>query len=267
MDSGTDMMALRRSALDALSDLSPTQPPTEPPFAGIEIVLGDGLPAPRHPEDVGTDLVCRTADLLVRDGPLAGPGAALISGVPRGFTLEQARIFHQALFRRVWEEFRERTGREGTEENYPIKAGTISDGAIPLELYGSRWSFKRFHIDRDALIFSHLYGPVTGFTGGELQLIDVRRYLIRHSLSFDDAFEWSDEPTDGSKPVLHADHCEHALAEWGATIGALGTDQIVFVNNVPDAGVLHGITPLVTTDPEGFHREYHRCSVKDLRLC
>lgn len=264
MDSGTDMMILRRSALDTLADMPPSD---RQPFAGYQVKLGDYLPVPGHSTEVVSDLVLAIVDLLIRDGNHHGPGAAVVCGLLEHFDLEEARSFHYALFSAVWEEFRRRSARGGAEGDFRIKSGIISDGTIPIELYGSNWSFKKFHADRDALLFSHLYGPVAGFTGGELQLIDIRPYMSRRSLRFNDVFEWSDEPTDGCKPVLRSSHCESALSECGTTVGAVGPDQIVFVNNLPDAGVLHGATPVVTTDPESFNREYHRCSVKDLRLC
>ncbi|WP_145788193.1 hypothetical protein [Kitasatospora atroaurantiaca] len=233
----------------------------------MEVKLGDYLSAPIRPNEIPPALARAVSDLLIRDDDQIGPGAALVTGLLEFFELERARSFHQALFSAVWEVFRQRTVDGDPEKDFRLKTGTISDGAIPIELYGSSWSFKAFHIDRDALLFSHLYGPVVGFTGGELHLIDIRPYMGRHSLRFDDVFEWSDEPTDGCKPVLRSEHTQSALAEYGRTTGSMGPDQIVFVNNLPDTGVLHGATPVVVTDPESFIREYHRCSVKDLRLC
>jgi hypothetical protein len=64
--------------------------------------------------------------------------------------------------------------------------------------------------------------------------------------------------------VLRAEHCETAFAECGVDVGAIGPDTAVFVNNLPDAGILHGVRPVVVTDPRAFHREYHRCGVKGL---
>ncbi len=116
---------------------------------------------------------------------------------------------------------------------------------------------------RDSLLFSHLYGPVAGFAGGGLRLADVRGYIRRHALRFDDLFEWSQEPTPGSKPVLRAEFEESVMRESGAEIEDIGPDAIVFVNNLPDAGVLHGVSPVTVTDPQRFVREYHRCTVKE----
>ncbi|MFE2596805.1 hypothetical protein ACFXCZ_09925 [Streptomyces sp. NPDC059396] len=264
MGSGENMMELRRSSLDEFAHLPP---PDRKPFTGVCIELADFLSAPGYSGEVPQNLVRAIADLLVKDRNRSGAGAALVSGLLEHFELEEARSFHEELFRAVWEEFRRRVLPAGTTEDFRIKMGVISDGAIPIELYGSKWSFKRFHADRDALLFSHLYGPVAGFTGGELHLIDIHPYMNRGSLHFDDVFEWSDEPTDGCKPVLRPHHSESALTMCGTTMGALGPNEIVFVNNLPNAGVLHGVTPVIVTDTDIFQREYHRCSVKDLRLC
>lgn len=106
-----------------------------------------------------------------------------------------------------------------------------------------------------------------GFTGGALLLVDILPYMHRRALSFDDVFEWSQEATEGSKPVLRARHRLDALAECGIEIGAPGPGEIIFVNNSPGAGVLHGVKPVTVADPATFRREYHRCTVKDLRLC
>ncbi|MFG3309789.1 hypothetical protein [Streptomyces wuyuanensis] len=264
MNSGTNMMALRKAALDMLAALPP---PEQPPFSGFRIELRDYLSPSGRVAGVPKTLVLDIVDLLIRDSSRFGPGAALVSGLLDHFELEDARSFHEVLFKSVWEEFRRCALYEGAPADFRVKVGTISDGAIPVELYGSKWSFKKFHADRDALLFSHLYGPVSGFIGGELRLIDIYNYMSRRSLRFDDVFEWSDEPTDGCKPVLRSSHSESAVAECGTNVGPMGPDQIIFVNNLPGAAVLHGATPVVITDPAIFHREYHRCSVKDLRLC
>jgi hypothetical protein len=216
---------------------------------------------------VPESLTRAVADRLVRQGEPGGSGAAIVSGLTRFFALEQARDFHEALFHAVWAAFRQHAYHSAEPSKFRVKAGLIADGAIPLELYGSNWSFKPLHIDRDALLFSHLYGPVEGFDGGALLLVDIAMYMRLRSLRFSDVFEWSQEPTEGSKPVLRSAHAEAAMAECGVNLGSIGPDEILFVNNLPDAGVLHGATPVVVTDPSAFRREYHRCSVKDLRLC
>jgi hypothetical protein len=119
-------------------------------------------------------------------------------------------------------------------------------------------------VDREVLLFSHLYGPLAGFTGGSVQLVDVRAYMRRNALRFADVFEWSDEPSPGSKPVLRAEHCACALATCGVDLGVIGPDEVLFVNNAPGAGILHGVTPVVVSDGARFVREFHRCSVKAL---
>jgi hypothetical protein len=115
------------------------------------------------------------------------------------------------------------------------------------------------------LLFSHLYGPVGGFDGGAVLLVDARAYMRRHALAFTDLFEWSDEPTPGSKPVLRPEHHHAAVAEYGIDLDVIDIDTILFVNNAPAAGILHGTTPVVITDEASYVRQFHRCSVKDSR--
>ena len=270
-----DMMAVRRMALDAMADL-PGPPTGHRPLTAIRLDLaeykvaeGSGAQQSRVQEsgvqgsgEVSASLVDAVTDLLVRDDGTNGAGAAVVTGVSRYFDLPVARLFHEVLFRRVWDRFRHRCGRESPGDHFQIKINVTSDGAIPLELYGSEWSFKQLHMDRDALLFSHLYGPVAGFTGGALLLADVRTYLHRHGLRFDDLFEWSKEATPGSKPVLRAEHLAAVMAECGVDIGSPGPDEIIFVNNLPSAGILHGVTPVALTAEDRFVRTFHRCSVK-----
>ncbi|GGO84874.1 pyruvate kinase [Wenjunlia tyrosinilytica] len=256
-----DMMMKRRSALDRMAAPSGAHPAPRP-FAGIDVSLAE------HSVDYESAKMPRTlihsiAELLIRDGKSSGPGAARVIDLPRQPGLGKAHTFHEALFREVWAEFMTRSSDVDRAICCRIKTKTLTDGAIPPELYGSNWSFKKLHIDREALLFSHLYGPVSGFTGGALHLVDIRSYMHRHKLRFDDVFEWSAEPTPGSKPVLSARHQDAALAECGIDLGAPGPDQVIFVNNMPGAGILHGVTPVVVADPDNFIREYHRCSVKE----
>ncbi|WP_018348390.1 hypothetical protein [Longispora albida] len=263
MSAGTDMMAVRRAALDSLAALPL---PAQAPFARFRVDLAEHLTQAEGVR-VPASLARAVAALLIRDGADPGPGAAIVTGVAEYFDVENARVFHEELFRSVWEVFRCEGLQRPAPAGFKVKTGTISDGSIPLELYGSSWSFKQLHIDRDALLFSHLYGPVTGFGGGDLLLVDIRPYMAGRSLGFEDVFEWSDEATEGSKPVLRAEHHEAVCAEGGVVLPSVGPDQIVFVNNLPGAGILHGVTPVVVTDPGTFRREYHRCSAKELAPC
>jgi hypothetical protein len=260
-----DMMTARRTALDAMADRSGPAS-GERPFGGIRVDLGPYL-ADDRPGKIPAGLVQTIADRLIRDDGTGGAGAAVVTGLSRYFDLPAARLFHEALFRHVWDQVRHRSGAESPGDHFKIKVGSTSDGAIPLELYGSLWSFKQLHMDRDALLFSHLYGPVAGFTGGSLLLADIRSYMRRHALRFDDLFDWSEESTPGSKPVLRAEHEQSVLDECGIDLGGLGADEVLFVNNFPSAGVLHGVTPVVVADRDGFVREFHRCSVKGVASC
>lgn len=263
--STTDMMYLRRAALDAMADL-PGPPPPGRPLADIRIDLAAHLSGSGESE-APASLVAAVAGRLLRDDGAGGAGAVIVRGLSRYFDVPEARLFHENLFRRVWDQVSQRCGREGPGDLFKIKVNVTADGAIPLELYGSAWSFKQLHMDRDALIFSHLYGPVAGFTGGSLVLADVRTYMRRHRLRFDDLFEWSEEATPGSKPVLRAEHEADVLGECGVEIADIGPDEVIFVNNLPSAGILHGITPVVVAEPESFERVFHRCSVKGIERC
>jgi hypothetical protein len=253
------MMALRRAKLSLLG----AQPArTVRPFADLRVSLDDYEMKPGEGHAVPEGLAEAVANRLARGDTSSGPGAAIVSGVSKHFDVPAARNFHEALFRDVWQAFR-KLDLEDPAAGYRVKTGVITDGAIPIELYGSAWSFKKLHIDREVLLFSHHYGPVAGFTGGNLLLVDIQPYMSSRSLTFDDVFEWSEEATQGSKPVLREHLSEDVFAEGGIDCGAIGPDEIVFLNNMPGAGILHGVTPVSVNDRETFVREYHRCTVKE----
>lgn len=258
-----DMMLARRSALDESLNAEPPAP-MRLALHEVEIDIDEHHPSREADESVPRRLVEEICKRLSRDGEGPGPGVAVVAGLAARFDVAQARGYHEKLFDAVWQEFRHRCADIDPNAGYKIKTGVIADGAVPLELYGSKWSFKQLHIDRDALLFSHLYGPVAGFTGGEVVVVDVRDYMARRKLRFDDVFEWSVEPTPGSKPVLQRAHHEAAMAESGTSLGAIDHDKVLFVNNSPSAGILHGAGHVEVTDQETFAREYHRCSAKGL---
>ncbi|MFD5315828.1 hypothetical protein [Streptomyces sp. NPDC127098] len=255
-----DMMVRRRSALDRMAEV-PAPEGAGTALAGMTVALADHVLAPQATE-VPATLVRDVVDRLLRDPGRTGAGAALVTGLEAAFDLPQTRRFHEVLFRAVWEVFRTECDEVDATAASRIKTGVTEDGSIPLEQYGSAWSFKRLHMDRDAMLFSHLYGPVAGFAGGEVLLADVRGFMRRHHLRFDDLFEWSVEPTPGSKPVLRQELHEPMMREFGVDLGALGPDAVVFVNNAPGAGILHGVRPVVIEEGAEFVRVFHRCSAK-----
>lgn len=259
----TEIMTLRQNELIRLTE-APC--PYKESFEDIRIDLADVVTDDNGPSGAIDRIAALVADRLMRAKDSPGPGAAVVTGLSAWFDIDQARTFNEQLFPEVWRSFRERHTELMSHSDFRFKTSVLVDGSIPLELYGNEWSFKELHFDREVLLFSHLYGPVQGFSGGELLLVDIWPYLGNHQLHFDDAFTWSDEPTTGSKPVLRQSHCDSALSECGINLGPCGPDEIVFVNNSPDAGVLHGVTPVALTDPSAYRREFHRCSVKSLRV-
>jgi hypothetical protein len=254
-----DMAEARRSALDQAVGSEPAG--SAKPFTNINVEVPAKFAA--RCEDANR-LALAVVDRLRRDTGAAG--VALVHGLARSLSIAAARDFHEKLFAQVWAHLRSYLPDVEPGVHYQTKAGVTTDGAIPVELYGSSWSFKSLHMDRDALVFSHLYGPVSGFAGGELILVDALAFMQRRHLSFEEAFQWSDEEEVNRKPVLRAQFVEEALATCGANLGVLDADSILFINNAPSSGILHGVTPVRAIGKEHFVREFHRCSVKDARL-
>jgi hypothetical protein len=248
------MMQRRRQAIDQFARL-PSEFASTGVFDDIEVPAADALLAGEL-----APVVTAVCNRLTRSSP-SRPGAALVTGfgAAGGDAVTAQRVAHRRLFTQVWDAFR----RRGTlTEDYEIKTKLLSDGCIPEADYGSRWTFKPLHSDRSADLFSHLYGPSTGFSGGEVLLVDIRAFLLTHGLDFDTAFEWSEEKGE-SKPVLRDCFTQEAITRWGRNLGQLTPDCVLFVNNQPDSGVLHGATPVHVLDEQAFVRQYHRCSVSE----
>jgi len=216
----------------------------------------------RHLHDAGnTDLnvsiTREIAQLLMRTtNDATSPGFALVTNLDVSDNARN-RVQHEALFKRVWSVFQ----IEAVLAPGVCEVSLTRDGSIDCSLYGDQWTYKRPHMDRNALVFSHLYGPIDGFDGGETIIIDARRYLQQNRLSFVEAFEWSNEPQGGSKPVLRDSHMRRALDECGVNLGRLDQRQILFVNNTPASGILHGAAPLRIMCRSRFIREIHRCAI------
>lgn len=254
----TPMMEARRAAIDSIAS---APPPENGPWS-LEDLTIDVQTFPQGARGgPGDELVGAIVGALTGGG---SPRVALVTGLDRTREIGLAREFHRRLFDLVWLGFR--SGCPDVTESAPhrTKESVIADGRIPLELHGTAWSFKQLHADRDVLLFSHLYGPVGGFTGGDIVLVDVARFVSRYRIPFDVLCEWSDEPSEGSKPVIRTTHEDNVRREVGITVPAPPPDQILFINNSPSAGVFHGVTPLAITDTDAYVRDYHRCAAKEL---
>ena len=190
-----------------------------------------------------------------------GAGYCLVNGLAALVPVEATREFSTSVFADVWARYRMRSHRITDERDFYDIETLTRDGAIPTELFGSRWSFKPPHADRNGVLFAHVYGPSGGFGGGDVLLIDALAYAKDFGLAFDDAMTWSDD-SEAQKPVLRPEHVEPALSTHGRRFGQLSPDSILFVNNGPE-GLLHGATELKITDEGHFTRILHRIVVRE----
>lgn len=251
---GKPMMAARKAAFDGRA--RPNQF-DRARFAAQNVrVTADDRTGPRRAALVGT-----IVDRLVTHPDDAGAGYCLVNGLAALMPVEAARRFSTALFADVWDRYRARSDRISDDREFDNVEALVRDGAIPTELFGSRWSFKPPHADRDGLLFAHVYGPSAGFGGGDVLLIDALSYIKDLGLAFDDVMTWSDDP-GVQKPVLRPEHVEPALSTHGRRFGQLDPDSILFVNNGPE-GLLHGATELAITDEQNFTRPLHRIEVQE----
>lgn len=251
---GTIMMAARKAAFDgrARPDLF-----DRVRFATQDVrITADDLTGPRR-----AALVETVVDRLATHPDGIGAGYCLAEGLAALMPVEGVREFSTAVFADIWTRYRARSDRITEDRDFYDIETLTRDGAIPTELFGSRWSFKPPHADRNGLLFAHVYGPSAGFDGGDVLLIDALAYTKDLGLAFSDAMTWSDDP-GAQKPVLRPEHVEPALSSHGRRFGQLSPGSILFVNNGPE-GLLHGATELKITDEQSFTRFLHRIVVRE----
>jgi hypothetical protein len=206
-------------------------------------------------------LIDSIVDRLATPPDGEGAGYCLIDGLAAMMTPDSVRRFSVALFDLVWARYRLRCARIVQSRDFYSIETLTNDGRVPAELYGSPWTFKPPHADRNGVLFSHVYGPNAGFRGGDVLLIDALAYAKDHGMSFEEAMTWSDD-FGPQKPVLRAEHVDRALDGYGRRFGQLSPDAILLVNNGPE-GLLHGATELRITDEQRFSRPLHRVVVRE----
>jgi hypothetical protein len=250
---GAEMMAARREALDSAREHA--RPTEAADNATIRVS--------NYPSPVGAQIVEDIADRLDRTHfGRTRPGYAVISGLRTGRTLGEVRALNERLFEAVWSTYFARSDVLPKDRDFRTATTLTTDGSIPLDLFGSAWSYKTPHADRNAILFSHVYGPAKGFEGGDILIVDALSYLADNDLDFDDAFTWSNEPGE-QKVVLREEHVDRAVRDHGRNLGRLTSDCVLFVNNEPASGILHGASPVRVTDQGRFVREIHRCTARE----
>lgn len=251
---GVLMMAARKAAFDGRARPEPFDHSS---FAAQDVhITADDLSGPRR-----AALVEAIVERLATYPDGVGAGYCLVDGLAPVMPVEEARNFSTDLFAEVWALYRARNNRITEDRNFYDIETLTRDGAIPTELFGTRWSFKPPHADRNGVLFAHVYGPNSGFAGGHVLVIDALAYVKDMALTFDDAMTWSDDP-EAQKPVLRPEHVEQALSSHGRLFGQMSPNSILFVNNGPE-GLLHGATELAIADEQLFTRSLHRIVVRE----
>jgi len=251
---GAEMMAARAAAFD---------PAIGPRGFDRELFQSLALPVAANDLRGGrrSSLVDRIVGHLARGPEGSGTGYCLLRGFRSFSSVQETRATSAALLRDVWGCFRSRSPRIPASRDFFTTETLTHDGAIPPELFGSRWSFKVPHADRNGVLFAHVYGPTAGFEGGAILVVDALAYAASLGLGFEDVCGWSADVGD-KKPVLRPEHVRPALAGFGRSLGVLGTDEVLFINNSPE-GVLHGASELLVRSETSFVRVLHRCVVRE----
>jgi hypothetical protein len=249
----SSMMAARVAAFSG-----PSRPE---PFDHARFSAQDIRVTSRDCQDRPDPLIGSIVDCLATPPDGLGVGYCLVNGLAALMTVESARRFSSELCHAVWARYRARCTRIAAGRAFRHIETLTDDGRIPEQLYGSRWTFKPPHADRNGVLFAHVYGPHTGFSGGEILLVDALAFARDRGIGFDETMTWSDG-SGPQKPVLRAEHFRAALDGYGRRFGQLSPDAILFVNNGPE-GLLHGATDLLIRDENQFSRPLHRVVVRE----
>jgi hypothetical protein len=221
-------------------------------FSVKRINAGGAVPAD------AADLSQHVAESLERSTTTPSGGAVLLSGLQWPEVPSERYRDHASFFSAVWSRYdalrRPRSGSVYLTEKL------VEDGKVPPALYGTKWTFKSLHSDSKSKVFSHLFGQLRGFEGGNVILVDMRSYFASCQLSFEDVFEWADENQPTAKCVVRAEHSSIALDRFGIDLGPLHCGATLLVNNSPESGIFHAASELTIRDEASFSRSYHRCS-------
>lgn len=246
------MMAARIAAFSA--------PTRRLPFDRVRFLGQDVTPS--GDGDCGfTQLVDGILDRVSTPPDGVGPGYCLVYGLSKVMAAESVRQFSVQLFEIVWDQFRSQSSRISDDRVFYLIETLTNDGQVDPHDYGSSWTFKPPHADRNGVLFAHVYGPNSGYRGGAVLLVDALSYAKESGLTFDEVMTLSKD-SGPQKPVLRAEHVAPAVAGYGRSFGRLSPDAILFVNNGPE-GLLHGATELEIRSERDFRRPLHRVVVRE----
>ena len=129
------------------------------------------------------------------------------------------------------------------------------DGNLHNEDTQGKWTLKSPHFDRNALMVLHRYEPTENLEDGNLQVMDLRQFL-------------QDHPDEQLSDMLNPDKTIkktywEKLEPYKLTLDTNSRQhQIVFLNNSPQNGIAHGVTPLKITDgAKPFKRIFERFTI------
>ncbi len=230
----------------------------EPQPAGFDVTHVNMDTGSRWATEVQDQQIAVIAEALHRPIGKARSGAVLLRDLRWPVEATDRHEQHGRLFDRIWQMHRRNSSLQPLGK---ISDKLIDDGKIPVELYGSPWTFKSLHADSRAYLFSHLFGPLAGYSGGNIILVDMRAYLSNIRLTFDEIFEWGAERNPGAKPTVRSHHAAVAVEDFGVDLGPLKDGDVLIINNSPEAAIFHAATPLKIEEPALFDRRYHRCRV------
>lgn len=221
-------------------------------------------------------LIADVADIMLKSD-LNDPGFLVIPNITEYLDMTQENSFdiiHQ-FQRKIFDGvcqvlFTQSTSPFENKSDFQIVNFKRVDGQAeqPDGFVGPQWTEKRVHHDPHNLFFTHAYGPLSGFSGGQLQLFDYKQMMQDKGLKFEDMFEADQMPDFQCRPVLRKEW-QSAISPYLTTLTTQDEFDskghrkvpIVFLNN---HRLAHAVVPLSISPDQSipFHRIFNRVALE-----
>lgn len=214
----------------------------------------------RHPTP---GFIQKIAPYLIRQEHLELPGFLLIPNLNQHIPSHQVNRFLEKVVIALRQHLTQTYATVFNLHKVPltiIKKRQV-DGQIAQEgnLHNAdtqgKWTLKSPHFDRNALMVLHRYEPTENLQNGNLQVMDLKQFLHDH-------------PSETLSDMLNPDKTIKKefwarLEPYKLTLKTNSPEHnIVFLNNIPENGIAHGVTPLEVMDgSQPFKRIFERYTI------
>lgn len=205
----------------------------------------------------------KVAPFLMRNGNLDLPGFLLIPNLEQHIPQQDMNTFLEKAMIRLKQHLAQNYGPLFNPQHIPLtiikkrqEDGKIGpEGNLHNEETQGKWTLKSPHFDRTAFMVLHRYEPTENLEDGNLQVMDLQQFL-------------QDHPAEQLSDILNPDRTiKKAYFEkvepYKLTLKTNSNQQkIVFLNNYPQNGIAHGVTPLkIADEAKAFRRIFERYTI------